>query len=40
MCVYQSRKKVNEQFGGKLNDGMNEVGNCFGMRKRLRVTAE
>ena len=30
-CIYQSKKKVNEQFGKKMNEDVN--GNCFGKRR-------
>ena len=31
-CIYQSKKKVNEQFGRKVNEDVNGNRNCFGRR--------
>ena len=31
ICIYQCKKKVNEQFGRKMNKDVNGQ-NCFGMR--------
>ena len=28
-CIIQSKKKVNEQFGKKMNEDIMEIGNCF-----------
>ena len=45
-CIYQNKKKVNEQFGRKINRYVNGDRNCFGRRRvmrkeeRWRVAAE
>ena len=28
-CIYQTKKKVNEQFGRKMNEDVKEIGNRF-----------
>ena len=31
-CIYQSKEKVNEQFGRKMSEDWMEIRNCFGKR--------
>ena len=36
MVYIREQKKVNEQFGRKMNEDVNEIGNCSGRRWVMR----
>ena len=39
-CIYQSKKKVNEEFGMKMNQNMNGNGNRKLLEERWKVAVK
>ena len=39
-CIYQTKKKVNEQFGRKMNEDVKGNRKLFWKKERWRVAAE